>query len=181
MEEALAIDGPQTRQGFQRGPADDRAAFDQLYRESRDDLYAYVAYLVGDRSLAEDVTAEAFEKAFRKRRGFVAARGDRRAWLFGIARNAALDELRRRKRVALLDFDMADAAAADALEATVDRAHVSACLAGLTPAAREIVSLKFFAALTNQEIARIVGLSESNVGTKLHRSVQKLREAFHDR
>src|SRR6516164_9958707 len=71
---------------------------ERLYRECRDDVYAYVATLLRDRSLAEDVTAQAFERAFRRRRLFDSRRGSERAWLFGIARNAALDELRRRKR-----------------------------------------------------------------------------------
>ena len=70
-------------------------AFDRIYRENRDDVYAYVAGLLRDRSAAEDVTAAAFERAYRKRSRFNSRRGSPRAWLFGIARNAALDELRR--------------------------------------------------------------------------------------
>ena len=72
--------------------------FEALYRSSRDDLYAYVAGLLRDRAAAEDVTALAFERALRRRRQFNARRGSERQWLFGIARNAALDELRRRGR-----------------------------------------------------------------------------------
>ncbi len=86
-------------------PAPAQAAHDRLedlYRSSRDDVYAYVASVLGDRALAEDVTALAFERAFRRRRLFDARRGSERAWLFGIARNAALDELRRRRRSAAL-------------------------------------------------------------------------------
>ncbi|MGH2958228.1 MAG: RNA polymerase sigma factor, partial [Solirubrobacterales bacterium] len=52
--------------------------FDALYRDSRDDLFSYLAYLVGDRSLAEELTAHAFEKAFRKRSLFRPGRGDLR-------------------------------------------------------------------------------------------------------
>ena len=69
--------------------------FEQLYRASRDDVYAYVAGLLRDRVAAEEVTAAAFERAYRKRSRFDSRRGSARAWLFGIARNAALDELRR--------------------------------------------------------------------------------------
>src|SRR3954470_19101020 len=75
-----------------------RVAFEALYRESRDDLYAYVAGMLRDRSAAEEVTSQAFERAWRKRRQIDKKRGTPRAWLFGIARNAALDELRRRSR-----------------------------------------------------------------------------------
>ena len=80
--------------------------FDDLYRSSRDDVYAYVSTLLRDRGAAEDVTATAFERAYRKRNTFMARRGSPRAWLFGIARNAALDELRRRQRTAQLDVDV---------------------------------------------------------------------------
>jgi RNA polymerase sigma-70 factor, ECF subfamily len=75
-----------------------RLDFEALYRSSRDDVFAYVAGMLRDRAAAEDVTAAAFERAYRKRRSFDGRRGEPRAWLFGIARNAALDELRRRRR-----------------------------------------------------------------------------------
>src|SRR4051794_32498130 len=73
-------------------PAKTRPAldFDALYRSSRDDVYAYVATLLRDRAAAEDATAQAFERAFRRSRSFDPGRGSPRAWLFGIARNAAL-------------------------------------------------------------------------------------------
>jgi RNA polymerase sigma-70 factor (ECF subfamily) len=66
-------------------------SFAQLYRSTLDDVYAYVASLVGPGPAAEDVTAQAFERALRKRGRFDARRGTERAWIFGIARNAALD------------------------------------------------------------------------------------------
>src|SRR3954469_12573250 len=72
--------------------------FDALYREARDDVFAYAATFLRDRGAAEDVTAQAFERAYCKRSRYNARRGSPRAWLFGIVRNAALDELRRRKR-----------------------------------------------------------------------------------
>src|SRR3712207_4310704 len=76
--------------------------FAALYRGARDAVYAYVVPLLRSSSAAEDVTAQAFERAFRKARSYNPAKGGPRAWLFGIARNAALDELRRGKRVATL-------------------------------------------------------------------------------
>src|SRR5919204_47638 len=93
-------------------PADADAEFEALYRSSRDDVYAYAAGLLRDRAAAEDVTALAFERAYRKRRRFNPKRGSRRAWLFGIARNAALDELRRRRRSAELVGEPPDSGAA---------------------------------------------------------------------
>lgn len=54
-----------------------------------------------------------------------------------------------------------------------------AALAELTPRERELVALKFHAGLSNAEVAQVIGVSASNVGTLLHRTMQKLREACH--
>jgi RNA polymerase sigma-70 factor, ECF subfamily len=154
--------------------------FAELYRSTAGDVYAYVATLLGDRGAAEDVVALAFERAWRKRRSYNAARGSDRAWLFGIARNAALDELRsRRRRGVELAIDPVDEALEDDAEALVRRATVRAALAALEPRDRELVALKFHGGLTNAELARVLGTSESNAGTRLHRAVTKLREACH--
>ena len=162
-------------------PREADVAFDALYRESRDDVYAYVASLLRDGPAAEEVTAAAFERAYRKRNRFDASRGEPRAWLFGIARNAALDELRRRGRQAELAADPEDLTATasphESAEQSARRLAVAAGLTQLEPRERELIALKFFVGLTNSEIAAVVGISESNAGTKLHRAVTKLREA----
>jgi RNA polymerase sigma-70 factor (ECF subfamily) len=153
--------------------------FDALYRATVDDLFAYVATLVRDRSAAEEVVAAAFERAYRRRSSYDPRRGSRRQWLFGIARHAALDELRRRRRVAALDAEPAtrDDAASD--DDAVRRATVRAALARLDARDRELVALKFFAGLDNTEIAGVLGISVSNAGTRVHRAVHRLREACH--
>jgi RNA polymerase sigma factor (sigma-70 family) len=157
-----------------------RIGFDDLYRSSRDDVYAYVATLLRDRGAAEDVTATAFERAYRKRNTFMARRGSPRAWLFGIARNAALDELRRRQRMAPLDPELHqfDGEPIDErAELALQRAVVRQALASLAPRERDLIALKFHGGLTNAELARVLGTSETNAGTMLHRTIQKLREA----
>ncbi|HEY3725927.1 MAG TPA: sigma-70 family RNA polymerase sigma factor [Solirubrobacteraceae bacterium] len=156
------------------------ARFEALYRSSLDDVFAYVATLLGDRSAAEDVTALAFERAYRRRVTFDRRRGDERAWVFGIARNAALDELRRRRRVATLVSDPQDTETAsvhDGAEVALRRTAVKAALAGLPAREREIVALKFHAGLRNAEIAAVLGVSETAAGTLLHRTMEKLRKA----
>jgi RNA polymerase sigma-70 factor (ECF subfamily) len=161
-------------------PDDATAAFEALYRDSRDDVYGYVRGLLRDAAAAEDVTALAFERAFRRRRSFTPRKGSRRAWLFGIARNAALDELRRRKRQAELSDDAVDAAApdpSDRAETALRRAALRSAMADLAPRERELIALKFFAGLQNAEIASVLGTSESNAGTRLHRVIEKLRRA----
>jgi RNA polymerase sigma-70 factor, ECF subfamily len=161
-------------------PTEADAEFEALYRSSRDDVYAYAAGLLRDRAAAEDVTALAFERAYRRRRRFDSKRGTRRAWLFGIARNAALDELRHRRRSPELVGEPVDAPAAtpdERAEVALRRAALRQALAGLGARERELIALKFFAGLTNAEIAGVIGVSETNAGTRLHRVVEKLRRA----
>jgi RNA polymerase sigma factor (sigma-70 family) len=161
-------------------PREAEIAFERLYRSSRDDVYAYAAGILRDRAAAEEVTATAFERAYRKRARFDATRGAPRAWLFGIARNAALDELRRRGRQAELAAEHVDAeahAGLETVERTERRMALAAALDGLAAAERELIALKFFAGLDNAEIASVLEISESNAGTRLHRAMSKLREA----
>jgi len=164
-----------------RDEADSWDRFEELYRSSRDDVYAYALTLLRDGAAAEDVTALAFERAYRRRRTFDRRRGEERAWLFGIARNAALDELRRRKRVAALLVDpealSEEATADDGPDVTLRRTAVRTALAEMSARDRELIALKFHAGLSNAEIAQVLGVSESNAGTLLHRTVQKLRKA----
>ena len=157
-----------------------RVRFETLYRESRDDVYAYVAGLLRDRSAAEEVTALAFERAFRKFKSFDATRGNERAWLFGIARNAAIDELRRRKRQAPLDMDPVDTVSDtpdERAELALRRDIVRQAMQKLQARDRDLVAMKFGGGLSNQEIAAVLSVSESNVGTMLHRAMQRLRKA----
>jgi RNA polymerase sigma-70 factor (ECF subfamily) len=167
MSEAAVAGAERSRQG--------EFDFERLYRSSRDDVYAYAAGLLRDRAAAEDVTAAAFERAYRKRARFDAERGSARAWLFGIARNAALDELRRRGRQAELGTDPVDAASQP--DRGELRLLLDDALGKLEARERELIALKFFAGLSNAEIGRVIGTSASNAGTRLHRTMDKLREA----
>jgi RNA polymerase sigma-70 factor (ECF subfamily) len=140
--------------------------------------------LLRDRSAAEEVTAQAYERAYRKRSSYKSGRGTPEAWLFGIARHAALDELRRLKRRAPLEADPEDPAAPapeDHVEGVVRRETVRVALGTLEPKERDLVALKFQAGLSNAEIGRVLAMSESNVGTKLHRAMEKLRRACNER
>lgn len=163
-----------------RSSAGEEIDFESLYRTCRDDLYAYVASLVRDRAAAEEVTAAAFERAFRRRSSYTPGRGNPRAWLFGIARNAAYDELRRRGRSEpVADPEERRPPAGDeTAEVAVRRATLAAALAALAPDERELVALKFEAGLANGEIGAVLGISESNVGTRLSRVVARLRVAM---
>jgi RNA polymerase sigma-70 factor (ECF subfamily) len=156
----------------------DHEQFDALYRECASDVYAYVASLLRDRAAAEDVTALAFERALRWRGRFDATRGSERGWLFGIARNAALDELRRRRRTRALLGDAIDDAPlpGDDPDLAERRLIVRAGLTRLPPREREVILLKFLGRLTTAELAHALGTSETNAATRLSRALRRLRE-----
>ncbi len=132
----------------------DEAAFERLFRESAHDVHAYAISLLGDRAAAEEVTALAFERLYRSRSRLNSRRGTPRALLFAIARNAALDELRRRRRHPqqmlpgdALDRepepDAVDGDPASTLERRERRAVVREALRSLSLPDLEIVLLKF--------------------------------------
>jgi RNA polymerase sigma-70 factor (ECF subfamily) len=164
------------------GPLDE-ATFDALFRDAARDVHGYALSLLGDRQSAEDVTALAFERLYRSRARLDRTRGTPRAWLFAIARNAALDELRRRRRrPRLLGEHPPDGRGAEErdeagpLEQIVRRETVRRALSHLDTREREVVLLKFHGQLSNGELARVLGISESNAGTRLHRALARLRE-----
>src|ERR1700677_1382147 len=121
----------------------DDAAFDALFRECAGDVHGYAISLLGNRAAAEDVTALAFERLYRSRSRLDHGRGTPRAWLFAIARNAALDELRRRQPQSELPDELpGDQDSEAAFEQIARRATVRDALAALPLREREVVLLK---------------------------------------
>jgi RNA polymerase sigma-70 factor (ECF subfamily) len=155
--------------------------WDALYAAHLPRIYNYFRYRVGDGADAEDLTAITFEKAWRHRARFRRDLGAFTTWLYAIARNVAVDHWRRRRETAPLE----DAATLDTgltpEDAAVRRSdfeRLEALLVLLPERERELLSLKYGADMTNRAIAKLTGLSESNVGTILHRTVRQLRAAW---
>ncbi len=159
------------------GPVPREDDWEALYAEHLPRVYNFLRYRVGPGD-AEDLAARVFEKAWAQRHRYrrdLAAFG---TWLFAIARNEATDHLRRQRRHEPLAAAEAVADDGDPEQISLHRsdlARLGRLLASLGGRERELVALKFGAGLTNREIARLVGLSESNVGTILHRTVEALR------
>lgn len=159
-------------------------SFEEVYRRYFRPLYAFIALRVGSRNAAEDVTAQVFEKALKAYPGYDPGRGGLSTWLFAIARNAVSDHFRRQRPDEVeLDEGAAAAASADPLaelEAAELKANVRQALKVLEPREQELVALKFGAGLNNREIAGLLELSESNVGTILYRSLGKMKTRLED-
>ncbi len=153
--------------------------WEAIYRHHVPRVYNYFRYRFGEGFSAEDLTAITFEKAWRNRKKFKNEHGKLKNWLYTIARNVAADYFRSMRPEVPLD-DLADGTAHGHVEEQVEQGanleRLGFLLAQLSSRDRELVGLKYGAGLSNREIAELVGLSESNVGTILHRTVSHLRE-----
>jgi len=157
--------------------------WDAVYWETLPRVYNFFRYRVGEDQLAEDLTATTFVKAWRARDRYADDLAAFSTWLFSIAQNVAVDHYRRRKPELSLDSDRLPALTVehsleDLIEQRADSARLTALLNRLTPRERELIAIKYGTELTNRAIASVTGLSESNVGTTLHRTIQKLRQQW---
>lgn len=152
--------------------------WDVVYAEQLPRVYNFFRYRLGDRPDVEDLTAVTFEKAWRARHRYRRDLAGFTTWLLTIARNVAIDHFRASRPHVPLD-DAAEVAAGatpeDAAIRQSNLARLSALMAALPDRDRELLAFKYGAAMTNREIAKLTGLSESNVGTIVHRAVQALR------
>jgi RNA polymerase sigma factor (sigma-70 family) len=157
----------------------DRPTFASVAEAELDAVHRYLLFLTGDRSVAEDLTGETFEKAFRFWRRFDPRRGSARAWLCGIARTTALDhfraERRRRRREDRYARDLPASG-----EPSLGPGKLEAALEQLSPADREIVALRVLLELDGPTTARVLGISATACSTRLSRALKRLEEMMSD-
>lgn len=152
--------------------------WDARFAEALPRVYNFFRYRVGDGPLAEDLTSITFEKAWRGRERYRRDRAAFGTWLFTVARNVVVDHFRSaRPSVSLEEVEDLPGGPTpeDLAERRSDEEHLGRLLARRSDRDRELLALKYGAECTNREIARLTGLSESNVGTILHRAVEGLR------
>lgn len=161
-------------------------AFRELYRLYLPRVYAYVSYRVGSMHDAEDLTAEIFLLVVREF-GRFEWRHDNSfaAWIFRIAHNLVANFVRDGKRAGVaLGLDELPQIDANALlpEDELLRkelfAHLHSLVNELPPRRREVVSLRYFAGLRNNEIARVLGMDEHSVASTLSRALDDLQKRF---
>jgi len=156
--------------------------FAAVAEELLDDVYGYLLYLTKNWAVAEDLTGETFEAAFKKWRRFDPARGTPRAWLLAIARTTALDwfraDARRRKREERAEASERREQAGSFGEGF--SAELEASLRALSAGEREVVALRIVLDLDGEETARLLGISPTAVSTRLSRALSKLEERMRD-
>ena len=161
-----------------------REIFAQLYDEYLDKVFRYVQFRVNNVQLAEDLTSTVFEKALANFSKYSNDKASFSTWIFSIARNLVIDHYRvdrKRQTVPLekvTNRSSSTLSPEEELERKDKRERLQVCLAELSQDEQEIIRLKFAAELNNRQIGKILGLSESNVGTKLYRALRKMRDSF---
>jgi RNA polymerase sigma-70 factor, ECF subfamily len=158
----------------------------EIYTSCLPRIFHFFCFKVGTRATAEELTSITFEKAWSNRKNYKQDRGHINAWIFGIARKVAVDFFRQpRREVPLIEvIEIPDPVSVeeDVLR-QINFHRLTVILSHLSDRERELIALKYGAELTNREISRLAGLSESNVGTILHRVVSKIRsewEQYHE-
>ena len=155
--------------------------FAEKYQQFFPRVFAYVYGRVQNVQLAEDLVADAFERAFVKAHSL---RNDDAfaTWLFTIARNVVTSHARKHSREFAVDPDILRSVVASSTSVENEilvREEVAAvieCLRKFPQREQDVVALKFDAGLTNSQIAHIMGLSEANVRVILFRTLRKLRD-----
>ena len=179
-----------------RSALGDRAAFATLYRLSRAHLFGLILRINPDRGQAEDVLQEVFVNVWRACKGFDAARSQPLTWLGSIARNRAIDSLRRRKSglvtVSTQRYDNdgeADGESTDALasedagplqllqQAAESRA-MGLCVAELSAQQQQCVALAFYQGLSHAEVAAHLAEPLGTVKSWLRRALMSLKECL---
>lgn len=157
----------------------DRPTFASVAESELDAVHRYLLFLTNNRTVAEDLTGETFEKAFRLWRRFDPRRGTPRAWLCGIARSSALDHFRSEERRRRRE-DRYARQQHDATEDELGQGPLEAALGKLSPAEREVVALRVLLELDGPTAARVLGISATACSTRLSRALKRLEEMMSD-
>lgn len=168
----------------------DESALAALVDRYLDDIYNFSLRLTNNSQAAEDVTQESFIRAWKHIRSFVPGKSFR-AWLFTIARNAAIDWLRQKKEVPLSSFEGVENSQSvmesivdnellpdELLERAGNAAFVQRLLEELDPRYRDVLSLRYTSNYTFAEIGKILKRPLHTVKSQHRRALAMLRRAI---
>ena len=157
----------------------DGEAFAQLYEEHFDKVYRYIHLRLGNQAEAEDLTQDVFIKALEAIGSYKWRNLPFASWLFRIAHNKVIDYLRKRgkvEKVALEDVTLV--AESDPLRITernIEIGRLVENIKNLSPAQREVISLRFGAELSIAEVAKILGKSPGTVKALQYNGIAALK------
>jgi RNA polymerase sigma-70 factor, ECF subfamily len=157
--------------------------FERLYSEQAQPLFAFLAYRIGDRALAEDLVAETFERALRARHRFDRRRASKKTWLYTIGLNCLRDHQRRAaaerralEKSAVLSAVVEQPALNPGSDQVEARDAIRRGFEVLSDEEREAIALRYGGDLTVPEIAKVTGERLTTVEGRVYRGLHKLRD-----
>ena len=162
----------------------DKAAFAALYAATSAKLYGVILRILLRRDVADDLLQEVFIKIWERAVDYDASKGSPIAWMVAIARNRALDEVRRKRPVSIEDapetMEIAsdDPSPLDNLNQSQDRQRLNRCLDGLEPDRRDMVLLAYREGLSREELAERYARPVPTIKTWLRRSLAQLKDCL---
>jgi RNA polymerase sigma factor (sigma-70 family) len=161
-----------------------REVFAELYEQFMPKVYRYISFRIRDENMAQDLTSTVFEKVLTKFNGFNPQKASFSTWIFTIARNTVIDHYRvyGKHEDIMPDVEVKTTvqypSPEDEMINTENTDRLRIFLARLNKREEEAIILKYSNGMSNREIAEILKLTETNVGSILCRTVRKLRKSF---
>ncbi len=172
---------PQLAALLERVATGDHAAFRALYAATSSKLYGVVLRILKRRDLADEVLQEAYVRIWNNAGSFDAERASAITWMVSIARNRALDEVRKVRPSSIEELPEAaevrdpQPLASEQLEQSEDQRRLQQCLEALDPQRRDIVKLAYLEGRSREELGQMFGAPAATIKTWLHRSLKQLR------
>jgi RNA polymerase sigma-70 factor (ECF subfamily) len=153
--------------------------FERLYAAHAEPLLGFLVYRTGDRGMAEDVMADAFERVLRTRFRFDPRKSSEKTWIYAIALNVLRDQARRHaaeERALERTPEPVASGGFPGIDLVEERDELRRALDQLSPEEREAVALRYGADLTVPEIGRVIGEKVSTVEGRVYRALRKMRD-----
>lgn len=165
----------------------DKEKFAVLYEHYVSQIYYFLLSRIRNEELAEDLTSMTFAKVLEKLHKYKT--GNFRAWLYRIANNTMIDYIRKNKRVVneenrVLDYfinqnDNDSKDLDDELDKGMKVEFLKRYIDKLPKKYQEVINLRYFSYLNNDEIAKVLKCKTNNVAVRLHRAIKKLKNLLH--
>jgi len=162
----------------------DQAAFERLYNATRSKLYGVVLRILGRPELAEEVMQETYLKVWTTASKFDPTLASPITWMVAMARNRAIDIVRKKGEVSIEDGREAMAVAADMAaplarrEMAEELKRLLACLGKLDPEKQRIVLLAYYSGWSRDQLAKKLDIPVNTIKTWLRRSLLEVRECM---
>jgi RNA polymerase sigma-70 factor (ECF subfamily) len=162
----------------------DQAAFERLYGATRAKLYGVLLRILGRPELADDVMQETYLKVWKMAGQFDPTIASPITWMVAIARNRAIDIVRKRVDVSVEDSPEAMGVAAEAppplarREMTEELRRLLSCLGKLDPEKQRIVLLAYYSGWSREQLAQKLDIPVNTIKTWLRRSLLEIRECM---